>query len=173
MDGGKVLLSPKVDKNTLPTSVKGCFTTAFWSSIFLSEEQPGTMGLFINHENPAFSQFTTDYYTDYQWWPMCRLGRPMVIDALIKDNQKIEPIIKVIDGFLSNRNMAMLFEAKVGEGKLKVSSMGLNELENEYIEAKNLKHSILNYMNIYKFNPKFEVSIDDINLLVSSDKKSN
>jgi hypothetical protein len=69
-----------------------------------------------------------------------------------------------------------LFEAKVGDGKLMVSSMGLEELQEEYQEAKALRNSILNYMKSDEFNPTFEVSAHSIKKLVvqaESDRRFN
>lgn len=162
-DGGKVFLAPKANKATLPQSITGTFTTAFWSSQFVSESQPGSMGLLMDPEHPVFAGFPTEYHSNYQWWPMAKLGRPMILENLTQeDGTKIEPLVQVLDSFSTIRTMGLLYEAKVGDGKLMVSSMGLEQLQNQYPEAKALRNSILNYMNSDDFDPQFEVTEEQI-----------
>uniref|UniRef100_UPI0031BA09C9 discoidin domain-containing protein n=6 Tax=Ligaoa zhengdingensis TaxID=2763658 RepID=UPI0031BA09C9 len=162
-DGGKVLLSPKVNKSTLPNSITGTFTTAFWSSQFVSESQPGSMGLLMNPEHPVFDGFPTEYHSNYQWWAMAKLGRPMILESFThEDGAKIEPLVQVLDSFSTIRTMGLLYEAKVGEGKLMVSSMGLEQLQNQYPEARALRNSILNYMNSDAFDPQFTVEVEQV-----------
>lgn len=91
-DGGKVLLSPKVNKSTLPNSITGTFTTAFWSSQFVSESQPGSMGLLMDPEHPVFDGFPTEYHSNYQWWAMAKLGRPMVLENLTQEDGTFQPV---------------------------------------------------------------------------------
>lgn len=159
--GGKVLLSPSPTKEAMPNSLVGTFTTSFWSSIFASETQPGTMGLLINSDHPVFSGFPTEYHTNHQWWPMTRLGRTMILDKLVdKNGNKIKPIIQVVDGFLTLRNLGLLYEVSIGEGKLMVSSMGLEEWKEDYIEVSALRNSLIEYMNSELFQPVQEVSLE-------------
>jgi len=153
--GGKVFFSPQASKDSIPNSVVGTFTTSFWSSMFKSETQPGTMGLLMDPKHPIFNSFPTDYHTNYQWWPMTKLGRAMVLDH-------IQPIIQVVDGFLTLRNMGLLYEVKLGQGKLMVSSMGLEELKDQYPEARALRNSILKYMKSNEFNPEQEIKIEQL-----------
>ncbi|MFD2114348.1 S-layer homology domain-containing protein [Paenibacillus yanchengensis] len=162
-DGGSVLISPNANNAALPNSITGTFTTAFWSSQFVSESQPGSMGLLMNPEHPVFNDFPTEYHTNFQWWPMAKLGRPMVLENLKnEDGDNIQPLVQVIDSFSTIRTMGLLYEAKVGNGKLMVSSMGLEQLQKQYPEAEALKKSILNYMNSDEFNPEFIVDVDKI-----------
>ena len=152
--GGKVLWSPKSNADAFPNSATGTFTTSFWSSIFVSESQPGTMGLLMNPEHPVFDDFPTEYHTNYQWWPMTKLGRAMILDHLKdKEGRQIKPIVQVVDGFLTLRTMGLLYEASIGSGKLMVSSMGLEQWKDTYPEVKALRNSILNYMNSDQFQP--------------------
>lgn len=162
-DGGKVLLSPKVNKTTLPDSITGTFTTAFWSSQFVSESQPGSMGLLMDPEHPVFDGFPTEYHSNYQWWAMAKLGRPMVLeDFKQEDGTNIQPLIQVLDSFSTVRTMGLLYEAKVGEGKLMVSSMGLDQQQATYPEIRALRNSIIDYMNSEEFNPDYELSVEQV-----------
>ena len=161
-EGGKVFLSPKASVEALPQSREGRFSTAFWSTN--DRTQPGTMGLLMDPEHPLFANFPTDFHSDYQWWAMSKLGRPMNLESLTDaQGNPIQPLVTVIDGgFGDLERLGLLYEAAVGEGKLMVSSMGLEQLQDEYPEAKALRNAILDYMNSDAFDPTFQVEAEDI-----------
>lgn len=57
----------------------------------------------------------------------------------------------------------MLFEAKVLNGKLMMTSMDLSTDLDERIVARQMRKAILDYMNSDRFRPQFEVSPQQIN----------
>ena len=78
---------------------------------------------------------------------------------------ELSPLIQPIDTWLENRRLALLFEAKVGTGKLMVCSIDLeSDLINRPV-ASQLKHSILKYMNSGEFDPEVEVEAAEIQSL--------
>lgn len=174
-NGGKVFLSPRASAAALPQSREGRFSTAFWSTY--DQNQPGTMGLLLDPAHPLFETFPTEYHSDYQWWAMAKLGRPMNLDDLTNENgERLEPLVKVLDGFEKLENLSLLYEAKVGNGSVVVSSMGLEQLKTEYPEAMALRNAILRYMNSENFNPDFEISAETINqqvVNISGDNQNN
>lgn len=59
-------------------------------------------------------------------------------------SSKITPIVRVIDDWVTNRSLALIFEAKVGNGKLLFSGIDLQtELMNR-TEARQLLFSLKN-----------------------------
>jgi hypothetical protein len=62
------------------------------------------------------------------------------------------PIVQVIDNFDRNHKLGVLFEARVGPGKLLVCSIDLPALE-EQPEARQLLSSLLEYMSSERFHP--------------------
>jgi hypothetical protein len=68
------------------------------------------------------------------------------------------PIIQPIDTWFLSRRLAMMFEAKIGNGKLMVCSIDLDNNLDTRIAARQMKLSILNYMNSEKFNPTYDLS---------------
>ena len=159
-EGGKVLLSPSANSTSFPNSVAGQFMNAFWSTMFAN----GTIGAFMDPKHPVFARFPTEFYSNFQWFPMTKYGRPMILEN-VKDinGNVIEPLVGVIDGFTSLQRLGLLYEAKVGGGKLVVSSMGLEQLQSQYPEAKALRDSIIDYMTSDEFDPQTEVSVGTIN----------
>ena len=79
--------------------------------------------------------------------------------------KSFRPIVQPIDTWFINRRLAMLFEAKIGIGKIIVSSADIqNDLERRFV-ARQLRYSILNYMNSNLFLPENEVTLEVIDNL--------
>ena len=135
--GATVFLEPESTPDNLPGSVKGQFTTDFWS-VGTFPEQDGAMGMLIDPEHPALFGFPTEFYCNYQWWPMAS-GRPMILP------DHIRPIVTVPDSYSSLRHMGLLFEAGLGKGRIMVSSMGLMEKQ-QYPECRELLSCLFKYL---------------------------
>lgn len=150
-EGEKVLFNPGKEKIN---GVEGKFVQVFWSPVHFPD-QPGTMGLLINKNNPAFRDFPTDSYTNWQWWDLCKNSTTLVLDSAGINPSTI--VLRDIDNFFRNRNMASMVEAKVGNGKLLFCTMDIHsDMENRPV-ARQLKFSLLNYMNSKIFNPVTEL----------------
>jgi hypothetical protein len=74
----------------------------------------------------------------------------------------------VIDDWNTNRKLGLLFEAKIGEGKLLVCSMDLrSELEQRPV-ARQMLHSLLSYMKSRAFAPKHTLDAELIHSLLKT-----
>lgn len=148
--GKKVLLSPLPD--TL-NGIKGKFVPVFWSPVHFPD-QPGTMGLLIKEKHKALKDFPTDFYTDWQWWDLTIKSKTLMAGDI--PDKAI--IVRVIDNFVRNQSLTNLFEAKLGAGRLIFCSIDvLTGLENRP-QARQLKYSLIKYMNSGDFNPSFSIS---------------
>ena len=77
------------------------------------------------------------------------------------------PDVQVIDDWVTNHKLALLFETKVGKGKLVVCSVDLvNNLEKRPAAAQ-LKQSILEYMASKNFQPEDEINPELIKDLIN------
>jgi len=159
-NGGKVFLSPRASAETLPNSIGGIFSNGFWSTMFAST-QPGTQGLFINNMHGTLAQFPSERHTEIPWWPICKFGRPVIMDDI-----NASPIVGLIDGFATNRKLGLLFEGRIGKGRLVFSSMNLEESALQYPEARALRSSILAYMQSSEFAPENELSQNAVSNLI-------
>jgi hypothetical protein len=154
--GKSVLFSGSTDKLN---GIEGKFVPVFWSPVHFPD-QPGTMGLLVDPKHEAFSHFPTDFYSNWQWWDLFKNSKTLDIDSL-----NVEPVVTVIDNFFKNRRLTNLFQAKVKEGKLMFSSIDLqNDLENRPV-ARQLKYSLINYMNSADFSPERDISEAQLNSL--------
>ena len=155
--GKKVLLMPKDAKNT----VGGLFQTDYWNYRMFKDicenagkpVSPGTLGILTDPSHPVFREFPTEEHTNWQWYPVLKASRPMVLDAL----QGYKPIIQVIDNVERNHRLGLLFEFAVGKGKLLVCCSDL-ESTLEYPEGRQFYKAILDYMRSDDFRPS--VSLD-------------
>jgi hypothetical protein len=152
--GRNVLLSP--DPKSLQ-GIEGRFVPVFWSPVHFPN-QPSTMGLLMDARHPAFNEFPTGIHTDWQWWDLVINSKTVSIDSL-----EVHPLVRAIDNFVTNRSLSTIFEAKVGEGKLIFSSMDLfSNLANRPV-ARQLRYSLLRYMESDAFSPAESIKLEELN----------
>ncbi|MFS4417263.1 sugar-binding domain-containing protein [Maribacter sp. 2307ULW6-5] len=155
-NGRKVLLSP--DPESLE-GVQGRFVPVFWSPVHFPN-QPATMGFLVNKEHPALTNFPTDTHTDWQWWDLAIRSKSVSMDSL-----DVEPIVRSIDNFVTNRSLTTLFQAKAAKGALVFSAMDVtSDLENRPV-ARQLRHSLLTYMKSDAFAPNKSVTVKELRSL--------
>ena len=171
MDGGKVILIP--EKNTLVNSVKGAFQTDFWCFPMFRraalrnnvEVAPGTLGILCDPEHKALADFPTEFHSDWQWWQLVKNSNPVILD---NTEAEYRPVIQVIDNFWRNHKLGILFETKVGKGKLLICSIDLlNNLEQP--EVRQFYHSLLNYVGSSNFKPSAELGIESLIQILKTD----
>jgi hypothetical protein len=73
----------------------------------------------------------------------------------------------VIDDWVTNRKLGLVFEAKVGPGKLLVTSIDLDHGDNPVVRQ--LRYSLLTYMAAPRFNPTVSVTADQVNSLIKQE----
>ncbi len=130
--------------------IQSYFTPVFWNTSWFKMRPPHTLGLLVQNDHPAFSDFPTEYYSNYQWWDIIIGQQVMNIDRFPPG---FKPLVQPIDTWFLNRRLAQLFEARIGNGKIVVSSL---DLENDYsgLASRQLFYSIRKYMNSSAFNPR-------------------
>jgi len=154
--GGKVLLFPKLDQ--LPRSIKGSFQTDFWCFPMFRraaerrkiEVAPGTLGFLCDPNAPALAAFPTEFHSNWQWWHLVKNSRPIVLDDTPAG---CRPLVQAIDNFERNHKLGLIFEARVGRGKLLVCAIDLLG-QQDRPEARQLLHSLLQYLDSAAFAPK-------------------
>ncbi len=164
-NGGTVLLSlgkGKVAKE-MGGNVGVGFSSIFWNTAWTGGQKPHTLGILCKPEHPALALFPTEYHSNWQWWDA------MSHSDAIKLNDfpvELKPIVRVIDDWVSNRRLALLVEAKVGKGKILISGVDLVNKLDTRLEAKQLKASLLNYLNGNAFNPSVELKAEQIKKII-------
>jgi hypothetical protein len=155
-EGAMVLLFP--DFNEIKDlSVGGLFTPDYWNfKMFkgISESNnkpvsPGTMSILTNPKSPLFTDFPTEFHSNWQWWAIVKNSRPFILDNAPKDYR---PLVQVVDNIERNHKLGLIFEFTVGQGKLLVCMSDLKKIHNKP-EGRQLYSAILKYMLSDKFNP--------------------
>jgi hypothetical protein len=155
-DGAMVLLFP--DFNEIKDlSVGGLFTPDYWNfRMFkgISESNnkpvsPGTMSILTDPQLPLFTDFPTEFHSNWQWWSIVKNSRPFILDNAPKDYR---PLVQVVDNIERNHKLGLIFEFSVGKGKLLVCMSDLKKIQNKP-EGRQLYSAILKYMSSGKFNP--------------------
>jgi hypothetical protein len=165
--GGKVLLSFKKGSVLAEKggNVQIGFSSIFWNTSWTNRQAPTTLGILCNPAHPAFTEFPTQYHSNYQWWDAMSHSNAIRLDAVDKN---IQPILRVIDDWYTAKPLALLFECKVGAGKLLVSGIDLINDTDKRPEAKQLLYSLKMYMSGSMFNPEITVESSSIKELTGS-----
>ena len=150
-EGGKVLLTA-AGKITYGKEVVQQFTPVFWNTSWFKMRPPHTTGIYVDNTHSVFELFPTDDHSDLQWWELVNKAQVMQFTEFPADFQ---PLVQSIDTWFLSRKIGMLFEANVGGGKLMMTTMDITNHLDERIVARQMRISILHYMNSPKFNPKF------------------
>jgi hypothetical protein len=80
----------------------------------------------------------------------------------------LNPEVRVVDDWFTARPLGLLFEAKLGNGKLVVCSVDLERgLENDPVRTQ-FRRSLLDYMTGKKFAPKVAVTAEQVRSLLAA-----
>ena len=167
------------------SAVPGSYMPAFWSMRLFN--QIGTLSILCNPAHPALADFPTEEQSNWQWADI--LGKFTALQSYITageseaftDQLKKEwkeqdgrsksiilnetpsdyrPIVQVIDNYERNYKLGVIFETKVGKGKLLICALNLDQDRANRPAAQQLKKSLLNYAAGNQFNPKFELPLE-------------
>ena len=94
-----------------------------------------------------------------QWWELVNRAQVMQFTDFPKDFQ---PLVQSIDTWFVSRKIGMLFEANVGKGKLVMTSMDITNNLDQRVVARQMRESILHYMQSDKFTPRWTIDIQRI-----------
>ena len=117
----------------------------------------------MDENHPAFTHFPTDSHSNWQWWDLCIKSKSLVIDSL-----DVTLIVRVIDN-VTNHHLANVFEAKAGKGQMIFSSVDLSNNLEKRPTARQLRKSLLKYIESDAFHPKGEVKLTDLDFQLLPD----
>lgn len=163
--GESVLWFPKRELCEKIT-VGGLFQTDYWNfRMFknISENakrpvSPGTLGILTNPKHPIFNDFPTEFHTNWQWFPIVKQSYPLILDRLPADYRSI---VQVIDNIERNHKLGLIFEFAVESGKLLICMSDLQSVMDKP-EARQLYHSMINYMQSDRFKPTTPLDIPSL-----------
>ena len=150
-NGGKVLLMPAAGtvKGDRYGKIPAGFSSIFWNTAWTKRHAPHTLGVLCNPEHLALAEFPTEYHSNWQWWDLVTKSQIMILNKFPVD-------------WYTNRRLALVFEAKVNGGKLIVCGIDLHSNLEKRPVARQLRHSLLSYMNSSAFDPDKSISLNTI-----------
>ncbi|MFC8943675.1 hypothetical protein ACFT1B_36930, partial [Streptomyces griseoincarnatus] len=155
-DGATVLL--ELGPERIGNDVALGFTPAFWNTAWTSGQAPHTLGVLHDPAHPVFRHFPTEGSTDWQWWELLHGAKAMLLDGLPPG---LRPLAQPIDTWFEARRLGVLFEAKVGRGRIVVSSLNLDP-SGDRAAARQFRKSLLDYMGSADFAPAETLAPTDL-----------
>jgi hypothetical protein len=151
--GGTVLFVPPAER--VRGEVGLGFASVFWNTAWTSQQLPHTLGILCDPGHSAFAQFPTEFHTNWQWWEVINRGAALVLDGL---PPVLHPLVQVIDDWFTNRRLGLVFEARLGAGRIVVTGADLLYTLHLRPAARQFRASLVNYMNSAAFQPAHEIS---------------
>jgi hypothetical protein len=154
--GGKVLFlpPPQTIRNDRQHPLTMGFSSIFWNTVWTNWQPPHTLGILCDPNHPALEQFPTEYHSNWQWWDLIHGAAPFILT----DHRGLEPVVQVIDDWVTARKLALIFEARVGPGKLLACSCDLVSNLDRRPVARQMRRSLLAYMADTSFDPQYAMT---------------
>ncbi len=170
--GGRVLwlVPPGKARGDRLGKVELGFSPIFWNTAWTGRQPPHTLGILCNPRHPALAGFPTDSHSNWQWWYLLSRADALILDGL---PGALRPVVQVIDDWFTNRRLGLVFEARAGTGKGKLLVCGIDlehGLESNLV-ARQLRSSLLQYMNSDRFQPEVEVTIEQARSLMKDESR--
>jgi hypothetical protein len=162
--GGRVVLLVPPDRvrGDALGKVELGFSSIFWNTAWTSRQAPHTLGVVVDPKHPAFAAFPTEGHSNWQWWYLVARAGAMILDGLPGE---LRPTVQVIDDWFTNRKLGLVFEARVGEGRLLVTSIDLERDLATNPVARQMRLSLLRYAASDRFAPPVALSADAVRAL--------
>jgi hypothetical protein len=167
--GGRVVLAIAPDRvrgDELGRVELG-FSSIFWNTAWTSRQAPHTLGILCDPRHPALAGFPTESHSNWQWWYVVSQAGAMILDRLPRT---LRPTVQVIDDWFTSRRLGLVFEARVGNGRLLVTSIDLEGGVETNLVVRHLRRSLLDYAASPRFDPRVELTIEDLRELVAEQR---
>jgi len=160
LERGATVLLTAAGRVTLGSDVKQSYLPVFWNTSWFKMRPPHTTGAYIDKQHPLFKyDFPTDDWSNLNWWELLNKAQVMNLRELPADYQ---PPIQPIDTWHVSRKLGMLIEARVGKGRLLMTTMDISTDPDRRVVARQMRHAILRYMRSEDFRPQLTLEPDVI-----------
>lgn len=151
--GATVLLVPH--QKLIAGNTLGTFQPIFWNRITFPSQKVHMVGILCDPQHPALKDFPTAFHADWQWQELLDACKPMILDELPPE---IRPMVQAIDDWCEARKLGLVWEARLGKGKVLVCSMDILSDLSSRPAAKQLRASLLHYAASPAFDPPVALS---------------
>jgi hypothetical protein len=159
--GGRMLwlIPPQRVRIAAKNPVALGFSSIFWNTAWTGRQPPTTLGILCDPKHPALAAFPTEYHSNWQWWYLVSRAAPMILDDL---PVALRPTVQVIDDWVTARKLGLVFEARVGKGRLIVCSIDLQHNLEQNPVARQMRASLLRYLAGRRLASAVEVTPDQL-----------
>ena len=126
----------------------------FWNTSWFKMRPPHTTGAYIQRDHPVFGDFPTDDWQNLNWWELMNGTQVMNLSEFPADYQ---PIVQPIDTWHVSRKLGTLIEARVLNGRVLMTTMDITRDLAHRPVARQLRQSILSYMQSPRFQPSLRL----------------
>lgn len=161
--GKNVLLVPEKSQGR-----RTHFASHFWNPIMFNWD-PMIVGTLINAAHPAFRDFPTASYADWQWWDVLNHATAMELTDL----RSLTPVIQSIDTYEYNQKLGIAFEAKVGRGRLFVLCVDDSQQTAGLPAMQQLLYSVKKYVGSDDFAPAVTLQPYEVDALFAGRRPEN
>lgn len=146
-EGKTVMIVPDLSK--LENSIEGFYCQDFWCypmfrtiSEMMNKPNPvGTMGLLIDNSHEALAHFPSEKWSTPQWFDVVMNSRSEILDGNSADKHVI---VRTIDNFERNHDLALLYEYEKLGGKVVVCNCDFEKLA-QTPEGRQFIYSVAEY----------------------------
>ena len=165
--GGRVLYTGQSAK-----SAKSHFKPVGWSAGHFkqTDAELSSLGYMVQSGHLALRGFPTEDWADWQWYNLVEGGVKHGIADLARacvsrdrgraSLPEFDPIVQPVPDLHYSTMMGMLFELKVGEGRLMVCGFNLSDRTKPEVNA--MRASVLSYMESQDFDPNVLIDAEKL-----------
>lgn len=139
------------------------FSSIFWNTAWTNGQAPHTLGILCDPGHPALAGFPTEAWSDWQWWYPVSHAAPLRLDDLPRE---LRPIVQVIDDWVTARKLGLVFEARLGRGRLLVTSINLVDPVLDPVRRQ-LRASLLGYAASPRCQPTTTITAEQVRGLIA------
>jgi len=158
-NGGRIVLLPQLDR------IKGrheSWQPIFWNNQWIRSNNR-SLGLLCDVKHSALAGFPTELNSDWQWHDI--MNRSVTVD-LTDAPAGMQPIVQIVPDWNNPRREALLFECKIGKGRLLICSSDLSTDIKNRTAARQLRKSLLKYAAGKTFNPRIKMTLDQVRAIL-------
>ena len=141
------------------------FSSIFWNTAWTERQPPTTLGILCDPKHPALAGFPTEFHSNWQWWYLVHRAGALRLSLLPKG---MEPVVRMIDDWVTARPLGLIVESKVGLGRIVVCGFDLTGDNSADPVSGQMRSSLLAYMNSKRFQPRTVCSLEQIENLIAN-----
>ena len=116
-------------------------------------------------DHPIFRRFPHDGYCNWQFYSLLHHANPPIFNGL---NLAFDPLLELASSFKRVRKQALLYEYRVGEGRLLGCALSLHWDDPATVY---LFDEVLSYASSDEFAPRNEAAVEDLRELIARETK--